>query len=311
MPGRVSIPVLSGLLTGFVGLDRPIANFATAQTLTKFEPVVSDPPSGGSVSVDVRTAIDGGGSGLSATIENGDVAPVTPVTGSINVAAGTTLYLRVTAESGDAMTISGSIDVSDAAGITTALTTLARVKAFKGIKVEDDDDLLNTLIMGVSKRIQTYLRRTILQTATTAEKQSGTGKVGSPLILAEWPVFSSPVVVVRDVDSNVVATTDYVVEEATGLLIKATSGVASAWTAGVQNFEVDYTAGFSSVPEDLALAATMQAVDVWHLSKPGSGRLGLNSEILDAGGSASFRVGKWAPQVLDMIGPYRDWRRAA
>ena len=103
MADRVPLPTIPGLFSGFVGVDLFAGFFTTAQTLTEFQPAVTDAPSGGSISVDLRTATGGGGSGLSAVIPDGQKIPAAPVTGSISIAAGTTMWLRFTAESGQAM----------------------------------------------------------------------------------------------------------------------------------------------------------------------------------------------------------------
>ena len=52
------------------------------------------------------------------------------------------------------------------------LTSLPRVKDYASIENNESDGLLNTLLDAVSKRIQTYLRRTITQTRVTAEKHA-------------------------------------------------------------------------------------------------------------------------------------------
>jgi hypothetical protein len=310
MSDRVSIPTIAGALTSHINVDYAIAHFATAQTLEKFEPAVLVAPSGGSgsVSVDVRTATGGGGSGLSATIPDGAKVPATPVTGSVTIAADTTLYLRITAEAATAPTdLYGNIEVSGAADVTTALTTLARVKAWKSISASTDDDLLNTIIMGVSKRCQTYMTRNIVQLTNVSEKQSGVGRE-LPLVLREYPVIVPPAVAIRDVEGDTVATTDYDVDEEAGLVHKATDGVVSSWTEGLRNYEVDYTSGFATVPEDLALAATAQVVHVFLNATAGAGRQSLDSTINDAGGSASFLQGEWAPGVRQTLDGYRERR---
>lgn len=310
MTDRVPIPAIAGLLTGFVAVDVPIAYFAAAQTLESFYPVMSDPPSGGSVSIDVRTATGGGGSGLSATIASGARAPATATTGAIAIAAGTTLYLRVTAESGGALGLSGWVGVSAAAGVTAALTTRQRVKDFLGITGSGSDSMIDTIVAGVSQRMQSHMGRQIVQVVATAEKHDGRGR--DNLLLDHFPVVVPPAVVVRDRYGDVVDATEYQVDQAPGILVKVEEGTASVWEHGRRNLEVDYTHGYATVPEDLALAATIQAAYlVKQTSSAGDGRLGDRGSILDEGGTATYLTGEWAPGVLGAMEPYRDLRRAA
>lgn len=187
MSDRAPIPTIAGLLTGFVGVDVPVAYFANAATLESFYPVVTDAPSGGSVVVALRTATGGGGSGLTATIASGARSPATPTTGSVAIAAGTTLYLRITSESGAALNLSGSYSVSSASGVTTALTTVDRVKRYLDIAAATWDTLLGEIVLGVSGAATRYIGRAIVETTITGERHDG----GKELIrLLEYPVAS-------------------------------------------------------------------------------------------------------------------------
>lgn len=308
MPDRVPLPTIAGLLNGFVAVDLPIAYFAAAQTLEGVYPTLADPPAGGTIVLDVRTATGGGGSGITATIPDTLRSPATEATGSVTVAAGDTLYLRITADNSGstAMNLGGYITVSAAVGAVTALTTLALVKAYKGITVSTDDTLLNTLIAGVSADMQDYLRRSIVSVAITGEKHDGHDR--DTLILDDFPIIVPPAVAVTDRNGDAVDTTKYEVDEDAGMLIKVDTGVPGIWEKGRRNFTAAYTAGFAAVPPELSLAATKQAVYEFQKTTPGGGRIGDLGEALDAGGSLNYRTGKWAEGVLDTLERFRDVR---
>jgi len=303
---RVALPPIPGLLQNYVDVDLFAGYFALQQTLAEFQPAVTEAPSGGSVTVELRTATGGGGEGLSATIPDGATTPAAPVTGSINVPAGTTMYLRITAESGNAMNFYGNYFVDSAAGVASALTTLQRVKDFKGISGSAQDVLINQLIQGVSVAMQTFMRRNILTLAITAEKHDTTG-LHDTMILEEYPVIQPPNVVVR-YNGTVVDATTYAVDDNSGEVIQVKDGVGTAWTEGRRAYEVDYWAGYSQVPEDLAAIATKQVVHEFLQTESGENRLGLRGAIIEPGGEAQYMTGPWVPGALQTMTAYRNTR---
>ena len=306
MTGIVALPPIPGLLTSFVGVDLFAGYFALQQTLTDFQPAVIDAPSGGSVSVDIRTAIDGGGSGLSATIPDGAKIPAALVTGSVNIPADTTMQLRITAESGAAMNFYGSYHVDAAACVASALTTLARVKTFRGITVSTNDVLINQLILGVSVAMQSYMNRNILTIAITAEKHDASGRHDS-IILDDFPVITPPAVVIR-YNGTVVDADTYTVDEKPAQVVQVQSGVSTPWAAGRLAYEADYWAGFGQVPEDLAAIATKQVVQEFLQTNPGDNRLGLRGAIIETGGEAQYMIGQWVPGAERVMNFYRNMR---
>ncbi len=306
MSGRVSLPPIPGLLSSYVDVDLFAGYFALQQTLTEFQPAVVSAPSGGSVSVSLNTAIDGGGNGLDAVIPDGATTPATPVTGSVDVPAATTMWLRITAQSGSAMNFYGNYHVDAAAGVASALTTLPRIKAFKGISGTTNDVLINQLILGVSVAMQSYMRRNILTVAITAETHDA-GGLSDTMILDKYPVLSSPAVVIR-YNGTVVDTDTYAIDEAAGEAIQAQSGVGTPWAAGRRAYEADYWAGYEQVPEDLAAIATKQVVHEYLQTKPGEDRLSLRSAVIDAGGDGQYMIGAWVPGAERAMGFYRNLR---
>lgn len=306
MSDRVPLPSIAGLLTGFVAVDLFAGHFPAAQTLTAFQPAVTDPPSGGTVSVDLRTATGGGGSGLSAVIPDGGRFPATPVTGAISIAAGTTLYLRITAESGAALGFYGSYEVSAATGATAALTTLQRCKDFRGITGSTNDSMLNTLIQGVSTRMQSHMRRSIVSQTIVAEKHDARGD-RDEITLEEFPVIAPPAVVMR-FNGTVIDATTYEVDKPKGQVIQVTNGASTSWAEGRRAYEVDYDAGYATVPEDLAQAATEQVIHRFLQTREGGNRLSLRGEIIETGGDGQYMIGQWVPGVRETMDLYRNLR---
>jgi hypothetical protein len=254
----------------------------------------------------VHNATGGGGDSLACTIA--DAASSGTSTGAaITVDVGEALYLRVTSGNALRMNLSGHADISPAPGVGALLSTLARVKAFRGISGSGDDDLLNTLLAGVSQRMKSYMRRSIVSTAISAEKHDGDG-VSDTIVLSDYPVIQPPAVVL-ELNGTAVDTDDYEVDEERGFLIRVSDGVASAWTSGRRNYSADYTAGYATIPEDLAEIATKQTVHEYNLSSASPGaRLGLRGAILDPGGDATYLTGPWIPGATAAMDLYRNLR---
>lgn len=301
-----ALPVIAGSLTNFVDVDVFAYYFASAQTLTSFQPAVLDAPSGDTVKVDLRTATGGGGSGLSATIPDGGYTPATAVTGSVAIAAGTTMYLRVTAEGGGALTLYGNFEVDVAAAAQSALTTLARCKSFRNISGSSNDDTLNTIIAGVSAKMQSYMRRTCALTAYTSELHDASGN-SDTITLDEYPIATSPALAMT-YNGTTVDTDTYDVDTAAGQVIQVASGAATNWAKGRRAYSFDYTAGYSAIPEDIQHWATKQAVHEFQQTEEGGSRLGNRGETLDAGGDAQYLTGQWAQGVLDAMAPWVNRR---
>ena len=145
------------------------------------------------------------------------------------------------------------------------LTSLPRVKDYAAITDDDSDAILTTLIAAVSKRIRTRLRRQIHPLAAiTAEKHDHQGK-SDRLQLREYPIASSPAVVVR-IDGVAIAATEFAIEDAdAGWLIHTPGGTPGVWARGRQHIQVDYTHGFQDIPEDILEAATTQVI--WQFNR--------------------------------------------
>lgn len=302
MSDRVPLPNISGLLSGFVSVDLFAGHFAGAARLVGFQPAVTDPPSGGSVTVELRTATGGGGQGLSATIPDGARTPATPVTGSIDIAAGTNLYLRVTAASGAALGLYGQFLVVDGTTSASALTSLARVKDYTDTTTTDDDAILSQLIAAVSLRMQNVMRRRIVLETIVGQRYSAGG--GAPeLCLRSFPVSETGLSV--SLSGNALLAADFDLDSACGILFYTPGGSdPQPWPSGTRHISVGYEAGYASVPEDIQHAATIQCV--WEMKRTESrgGRLGERTQLV-GDNQTTFLVDAWAPDVIPVLDLYR------
>lgn len=301
---RPPLPAIAGDLTPHVGTNFVAGYFATAGTIVGFQPSVTDPPgSGGSVSIELRTAPGGGGSGLAALIPAGENEPVTPVSGSIPIAAGTTLYMRITAASGAPMTLSGQFLVEDADDVLAALTTLEKVKRYLHIVGNEDDVLLNELITAVSVKIQRVLRRSIVETPITGERHSASGRM-LELQLDDYPVLPGTLGVA--IRGSAIDFSQLDVELDVGHVYHVPSGIdagPTAWPAGIRHIAASYSAGYASVPADLCQAATVQVA--WEFKRTGAkgGTLGQRSTVIDDN-TQTFLIDAWAPDVVPVLRAY-------
>ncbi|SEJ55960.1 head-tail connector protein [Frateuria terrea] len=127
------------------------------------------------------------------------------------------------------------------------LCTLANVKAFLGITSSATDGVLSSLITAISAAIESYCNRTFASAAYT-ESRNGTG--GNRLFLAHGLVTAVASVTVdgQAIPAAVGTGTGYLFDETTVYLR------GYCFHRGVQNVTVSYTAGYASVPSDVAQA---------------------------------------------------------
>lgn len=132
------------------------------------------------------------------------------------------------------------------------LTTLATVRAYlPGIDALDTqfDDLLTRLITAVSTQFATEVGR-VLASATATEVYSGHG--GQRLTTKRWPITAVTSVYVDGElvpERPAVGESGWVIDEETSICLDG-----SFWSRGLQNVEVEYTAGYVTIPGDVEQA---------------------------------------------------------
>ncbi len=126
-----------------------------------------------------------------------------------------------------------------------ALTTLDKARQWVNVSGNADDALLTRLIAAASGWIETYLSRAILS-ASYSESRDGNDHHRMPV--ANYPIISVTSVAVDGVtipQATSPTSTGWIAEKA------AISLRGYTFTAGVQNVQIAYTAGYATCPDDL------------------------------------------------------------
>lgn len=185
------------------------------------------------------------------------------------------------------------------------LTTLADVKAFipgygaSAAGVTGDDALFASLIASASAFLKSWLNRSV-GTATFTQTYSGMG--GCALLVDEFPITAIASVTVDGVSvpaGSVTAPGFYFDSDAIYL-----NGYA--FTRGLANVAVVYTAGYATVPLDIASACVSLVARTYKERT----RIGLTSE---AAGQQTTAFATWAlsPREELILMQYRSVVRAA
>ena len=128
------------------------------------------------------------------------------------------------------------------------LTSLPAVKVYLGIPLDqtEDDALLQSLITGVSVGIQNWIGRDLSLKQHT-DKIDGNGK--NRIMFTAWPVTAVVAVVVNGRD--IPAATSF---EGYGYRFDATMLILNGecFHFGHRNVELTYTAGYATMPADIA-----------------------------------------------------------
>lgn len=302
MADRVPIATIPGLVSPWLNTDLMLIPAYVSYTVTRVFLRRSDVVSG-TVTASVRNATAGGGSGIAVSMTG--TTTTGTATGSLSVTAAQALYLRVSAADAASMNLSGWVEIEGAAGVTTALTNLARVKQYLGISASTYDDLLNTLIAAVSDEIQSWLRRRILQATVSAERHDTNG---SDSVYADhFPIITLSAV--TEDGTALVDGTDFEAsagDKEVGRVVRLSGGDPCAWAKGYRNVRLTYDHGYATVPEAIAHAATELVAWDFKQTHPGGFGLGQKTNVLDTGGEAAFlsRDEVWRQQTRRLV-PYR------
>jgi hypothetical protein len=135
------------------------------------------------------------------------------------------------------------------------LTTLAAFKVYFGIPSADTsrDTKISQLVTAASRAIERFCGRTFNSTPYADDRYNGDFQ--PTLQLRQYPVIVPPAVVLYDdperafTSDTVVDAEDYYVEAETGII--RLDGLL--FSRGIGNVKVVYTAGYATIPEDLAL----------------------------------------------------------
>jgi len=171
-----------------------------------------------------------------------------------------------------------------------ALVTLEEAKSYLQIKGNDDDDLLETIIFGVSRLILDYLHRPLL-----VEEVEERETLSSALVyyLSNYPVVSISEITVSE--TSLTEGTDYYLDSDTGRITFAAAQSGSLY--------VRYTYGFQQIPEPVRLACLKVVAALYNLhSKEGYSRRQIMSYVEVPDPRAREKL---LYEVKSLLDPYR------
>lgn len=199
-----------------------------------------------------------------------------------------------------------------------SLTSLSNVKTKMGLSVSTYDDVLNALIVQVDTTIKNHLGRSI-EEASYTEYPFGYGT--KRLRLKEKPVTAITSVRVDTsrlfTASNTLLTVDVDYKLIDGMLFR----LNGTWPPAVENkwglltnavvpstgiIQVVYTAGYSTVPDDIVLAADMLVIKLFGQRKDGEELL--SESLEDYSYSRGDSGGDLLKDVRSLLAPYRRIR---
>lgn len=150
------------------------------------------------------------------------------------------------------------------------LISLETAKSFLGITNNDYNDLLNSIIAQSSDVIEKYCDRTFTLTTYTDKVMDGSG--GYEQVMRQYPITA-----VSKIEHKVCNTwsdlsnDDYDIDGESGIIVKD-----SVFMQGRLNYRFSYTAGYSTIPNDLQLACCMLTSTIFSKRKGA----GIKSESL-------------------------------
>lgn len=177
--------------------------------------------------------------------------------------------------------------------LSYSLTDLASVKESLGIASSDTtkDNLCIRKINQATRQIEAYCGRRFLSTTYTQELYNASQT--SELVLAQRPVIGSITFEARD---TVLNADDWETVDTNLFYVDANSGVVTSLfknVGGFGRYRVTYTAGYATIPEDLAEAcASLAAFYVNNADSSDIGKARIregNREVLYAKNQVTFR----------------------
>ena len=176
------------------------------------------------------------------------------------------------------------------------LTTLADTKAFLNITNTASDTAVQQFLTSASDMIQNRVGPVGGSPTFNEWYDGGSTKI----VLRHTPVQSVTkiteawgVTAIYTLNASVLdgSATDtgpwgYSVDLSAGIITRRAAGFAVPFARGVQNINVQYVAGYTSVPAELALATKLLVQHMWATQRGGSKRPGLGGD--DSGPASDF-----------------------
>lgn len=182
--------------------------------------------------------------------------------------------------------------------MASALATLAQVKEYIGNSADNTDDaLLTRLLDSSAELLERSCNRTFAATIYT-ETRDGNGQ--NFMVFANRPITAVGSVSVDGQavpQSTSTASGGWVLASPWKIALRG----AYAFTEGVQNVTVTYTAGFATIPADLTQACCL----LTSLAYKERDRMGIDAKTV-GGENISFTKDDLPPSVLAVIHNYRN-----
>jgi uncharacterized phiE125 gp8 family phage protein len=192
---------------------------------------------------------------------------------------------------------------------TYALTSLAKLKSYLNISATTWDTFLESCVDAATGQAELYTNRKLKGRAysylTDADSDdaiidgNGLDRIQAP----QYPINSVTTLRIdtSEIDARgSVFNRGYVLDKNAGIIHLA----GYLFTEGLRNIELVYTAGFSTVPDDLEQAVIEQAAWVYKESGVGGSLLGVTGKQLPDG-SLSFMARDLLPGVKMVLDKYR------
>ncbi|KZC23540.1 hypothetical protein RHOFW104T7_13135 [Rhodanobacter thiooxydans] len=183
----------------------------------------------------------------------------------------------------------------------SGLCALADVKTYLGITDANSDAVLTALVSNASAMVEGFCNRTFAQASYT-ETVNGNGR--AQLCLKNTPVTAVSSLAINDVPvlAAVGATGAGYVFDDMSVYVRS-SGCSCAFSKGVQNVTVTYTAGYVAIPLDVAQAC----IELVAQKFAKRNRIDKASETLGTQQTISFSQADMPAQVRTALKPYVRW----
>lgn len=135
------------------------------------------------------------------------------------------------------------------------LITRAEYKAYVGITSPNSDAIIDAIIPKVSEFVKTYCRRTFVDYINDSKTEVSNGGYGPHICTKEYPVLAvSEVSYSEDYGQTYTALvefTDFVLDIENDAVLSLD---AYGFNKLINGYQITYTAGYETIPEDLKLA---------------------------------------------------------
>lgn len=171
----------------------------------------------------------------------------------------------------------------------------SELKPYLGVDPDDHqkDPLLNLLNDSARGLVEGYIGRLLVTRGAITEFHSIWNRTAE-IYTTQWPIISVTSVheddnTTYDANSILTVTTDYVVSNPSGKILRVSNGVHTTWLIGYRTVQVIYTAGYAAtanIPSDIKYEVMRMIGAMW--SEVGRGEYNMSSVSDDMGNVSRF-----------------------